>query len=143
MKLTLIQIETRIPQSEASVLKNLTARYNEHKKAWKHNKAEINDLPRLPKRFGLQSYKNLQYTIQRRIQLLTQIHRERDEMDKIAAEIKNIVLTAQKNAPKAEAPKTNASDQIASLLTDTAKAFGIKLDKAKTEAIMQLVSLLK
>ena len=139
--MTIIEIKARIPQSEASVLDNLTKRYNEHKNLWKFFKAQLNGLRTMPTRFGLNSCKIIKAEIDQRIDLLQKIHDERETMDKIAAEIKNIVVPAQ-NVKPGEQKQTQA-DALVDLLTDTAKVFGITLNKTKTDAIMKLVSLLK
>ena len=143
MKLTIIEIKARIPQSEASVLDNLTKRYNEHKNLWKFFKAELNKLRAMPTRFGLNSCKIIKAEIDQRIDLLQKIHDERETMDKIAAEIKNIVVPAQNVKPGEQKQADTQADVLANLLTDTAKVFGITLNKTKTDAIMKLVNLLK
>lgn len=143
MKMTIIEIKARIPQSEASVLDNLTKRYNEHKNLWKLFKAELNKLHTMPTRFGLNSCKIIKAEIDQRIDLLQKIHDERETMDKIAAEIKNIVVPAQNVKPGEQKQADTQADVLANLLTDTAKVFGITLNKTKTDAIMKLVNLLK
>lgn len=143
MKLTIIEIKARIPQSEASVLDNLTKRYNEHKNLWKLFKAELNKLRSMPTRFGLNSCKIIKAEIDQRIDLLQKIHDEREKMDKIAAEIKNIVVPAQNVKPGEQKQADTQADVLANLLADTAKVFGITLNKTKTDAIMKLVNLLK
>lgn len=143
MKLTIIEIKARIPQSEASVLDNLTKRYNEHKNLWKLFKAELNKLHTMPTRFGLNSCKIIKAEIDQRIDLLQKIHDERKTMDKIAAEIKNIVVSAQNVKPGEQKQADTQADVLANLLADTAKVFGITLNKTKTDAIMKLVNLLK
>lgn len=143
MKLTIIEIKARIPQSEASVLDNLTKRYNEHKNLWKLFKAELNKLRTMPTRFGLNSCKIIKAEIDQRIDLLQKIHDERETMDKIAAEIKNIVVPAQNAKPGEQKQADTQADVLANLLADTAKVFGITLNKTKTDAIMKLVNLLK
>ena len=143
MKMTIIEIKARIPQSEASVLDNLTKRYNEHKNLWKFFKAQLNGLRMMPTRFGLNSCKIIKAEIDQRIDLLQKIHDERETMDKIAAQIKDIVVPAQKVKPGEQKQAGTQADALVDLLTDTAKVFGITLNKTKTDAIMKLVSLLK
>lgn len=143
MKLTIIEIKARIPQSEASVLDNLTKRYNEHKNLWKFFKADLNKLHTMPTRFGLNSCKIIKAEIDQRIDLLQKIHDERKTMDKIAAQIKEIAVHAQNVKPGEQKQADTQADVLANLLADTAKVFGITLNKTKTDAIMKLVNLLK
>ena len=143
MKMTIIEIKARISQSDASVLDNLTKRYNEHKNLWKLFKAELNKLRTMPTRFGLNSCKIIKAEIDQRIDLLQKVHNERKTMDKIAAQIKAIVVHAQKVKPGEQKQADTQTDALVGLLSETAKVFGITLNKTKTDAIMKLVSLLK
>lgn len=156
MKKKLIDIQTTLTQSEISILDNLIERYRYHKRCWKHHKRELNKknkkassafrvdgkstlkLEQLINTFESKKM-SLRNEIEKRKQILQKIHEHREEMSKIGHEIKKIVFHETDHVKEQQTD----TDALVGLLTETAKVFGVTLNKTKTDAIMKLVSLLK
>lgn len=157
MKKKLIDIKATLTQSEAIILDNLIERYRYHKRCWKHLKRELNKKLKAGKAFdttGLSTLKleqlvnsleakkiALRNEIQYRKTILKQIHDHREEMFKIGAQIKKYALGEVDEVK--EQMENPTFDHAFVVIENIAKGIGVELNKTKTKAILELISLLK
>ena len=157
MKKKLIDIKATLTQSEAIILDNLIERYRYHKRCWKHLKRELNKKLKAGKAFdttGLSTLKleqlvnsleakkiALRNEIQYRKTILKQIHDHREEMFKIGVQIKKYALGEVDEVK--EQMENPTFDHAFVVIENIAKGIGVELNKTKTKAILELISLLK